>query len=83
MIGCIFKNKLTGGTFLRVKKLIYKLNYLAQFIETDPSTGYHQDKYTGCQMTRGPPSQQSNILEVLNNILAEQQHSIVDLNALF
>jgi hypothetical protein len=53
LIGCIFKN--ANKTYIRVKKLMYKINYLTQFIELDPDTGYYIDKFTKNQMTLGNP----------------------------
>lgn len=46
LIGCVFKNIQTNKTYIRVKKLMYKINYLMQFIELDPDTGYYIDKFT-------------------------------------
>ena len=53
VLGCVFKNE--GKVYLRVKKLMYKVNYLTQFIELDADTGYYVNKYSQSQMTRGDP----------------------------
>ena len=54
-VGCIFKNTVDKKVHIRVKKLIFKINYLTQFIELDPDTGYYINKFTYSQMTYGNP----------------------------
>lgn len=83
VVGCIFKNLLNNKTFIRVKKLAYKFNYLTQFIEVDPDTGFFVNKLTNSQMTFGDKSKKSNILEILKQIVAQHQEQIVDMNAIF
>jgi len=58
VLGCIFKNLLNSKTFIRVKKLAYKINYLTQFIELDQDTGFFVNKLTNNQMTFGNKSKQ-------------------------
>ena len=83
IVGCIFKNIADNKVYIRVKKLIYKINYLTQFIELDPDTGYYINKFTYSQMTYGNPQKNQNILEILNQVLAQHQDQIVDMNAIF
>ena len=83
VVGCIFKNLLNNKTFIRVKKLAYKLNYLTQFIEMDPDTGFFVNKLTNSQMTFGDKNKKQNILEILKQIVAQHQEQIVDMNAIF
>jgi hypothetical protein len=45
-VGCIFKNLADNKVYIRVKKLIYKINYLTLFIELDPDTGFYINKFT-------------------------------------
>ena len=53
---------------------MFKINYLTQFIELDPDTGYYCDKLTQSQLTQGKPGSNQNILEILNSVLATQQN---------
>ena len=62
---------------------MYKINYLKQFIELDPDTGYYVNKYSQSQMTLGDPQKNQNILEILNEVLGQHQQQIVDMNAIF
>ena len=52
IIGCIFKYLPTNKMYIRVKKLAYKLNYITQFIELDPETGYYIDKISNLKILK-------------------------------
>lgn len=46
IVGVVFKSVISGKTFIRIKKLTYKINYLTQFFEPDAETGFFVDKFT-------------------------------------
>jgi len=71
VVGCIFRHISSNKVYIRVKKLNYKINYLTQFIELDPDTGYYCNKFSQNQMTNGNPQKNQNILEILNQVLAQ------------
>lgn len=50
IVGCIFKYLPSNKIYIRVKKLAYKLNYITQFIELDPETGYYNDKISNLKI---------------------------------
>jgi hypothetical protein len=50
-IGVLFKHN--QRTYIRIKKLCYKLNYLMQFIEQDPETGFFLNKYSNLLVSNG------------------------------
>jgi hypothetical protein len=70
-VGCIFKVMSTGKVFIRVRKLVYKLNYLTQFIDLDPDTGYFCNKFTHQHITSGDPTKNQDVLEILHQVLLQ------------
>mmetsp|Transcript_13543 Transcript_13543/g.21102 ORF Transcript_13543/g.21102 Transcript_13543/m.21102 type:complete len:332 (-) Transcript_13543:14288-15283(-) len=81
-VGCLFRNVTTGRVFIRVKKLMFKIDYLTQFIEVDPDTGFYFDKLTQSSFFELPANSQ-NTLSILNRMLSSKQHQIIDMNAIF
>lgn len=69
--------------YIRVRKLVYRLNYLTQFIVLDPDTGYFCNKFTNEHITSGDPTKNQDILEILHKVLTQHHDQIVDLNAIF
>ena len=55
IVGCVFKSMASQKFYIRVKKLMFKINYLTQFIELDPDTGYYCNKFSQAQITNGHP----------------------------
>jgi hypothetical protein len=82
-VGCIFKELPTNKVYIRVRKLVYKLNYLTQFVDLDPDTGYFCNKFTNSHMTLGDPTKSYDVLEILNQVLVQHHDQIVDINAIF
>ena len=82
-IGVLFKSTITNKTFIRIKKLTYKINYLTQFIELDPETGFFINKFTNNQLTLGSAHKTMSITEALNQLVAQHQDQLIDLNAIF
>ena len=80
-MGVVFKGTVTQQTFIRVKKLAFKVNYLMQFFELDPETGLFMDKYNSNQFGAGKANNSASAL--LRQMTALHSEHLVDLNALY